>query len=77
MGWEILHDKDLGKAVFMCNTMDSSDSPVFYVDSDFDKGLFYKCGKDESSRPTPNESRLFDRTVSPLGIVSIGACYQS
>ena len=42
MGWEILHDKDLGKAVFMCNTMDNSNSPVFYVDSDFDKDLFYK-----------------------------------
>ena len=42
MGWEILHDKDLDKAVFMCNTMDNSNSPVFYVGSDFDKGLFYK-----------------------------------
>lgn len=42
MGWEILHDKGLKKAVFMCNTMDNTNSPVFYVDSDFDKGLFYK-----------------------------------
>jgi hypothetical protein len=41
MGWEVIHDKDLGYAVIMCNTMNTAHNPVFRPNEDFNKSLFY------------------------------------
>ena len=78
MAWEVWFDESNDVMGFFCNTYDVSFGPIFYVDSDFDKELFYKLWASAGFlSPRIDSDNIFSNTKHLLSLMGWKANIQA